>query len=69
MRSFDSLLNFAENGWTAAAHSHGDPIFTPIFTAIGFTGSISLGIGTAAISTASIASAISAGGGYLEFSL
>ncbi len=33
-----------------------DPIFTPIFTAIGFTGSIT--IGAATISTASIASAI-----------
>lgn len=52
MRSFDSLSKFVENGWSAAAQSQGDPIFTPI----GFTGSISLGIGTAAISTASIAS-------------
>lgn len=33
-----------------------DPIFTPLFTAIGFTGSIT--IGTATITTASIASAI-----------
>ena len=36
--------------------SHFDPIFTPIFTAIGFTGSIT--IGTATISTASLLSAI-----------
>lgn len=56
MRNFDNLYHFAENGWSAAAQSHGDPIFTPIFTAIGFTGAIQ--IGTAAISTASIASAI-----------
>lgn len=56
MRNFDNLYNVAENGWTAAAQSHGDPIFTPLFTAIGFTGAIQ--IGSLAISTASIASAI-----------
>jgi hypothetical protein len=38
------------------AATHYDPIFTPIFTAIGFTGTIT--IGTATITTASLASAI-----------
>lgn len=43
-----------------------DPIFTPLFIAAGFTGTITIGT-FATISTASLASAISAGGGYLEF--
>lgn len=64
MRSSDSLYHFAENGWTAEAQSHGDPIFTPLFTAI--IGSATIGV--TSITYASVAAAIAAGGDFWEFS-
>lgn len=65
MRHYDSVYNIAENGWTAEAQSHGDPIFTPLFTSIIGTATI----GATTITYASVFAALAAGGDYLEFSL
>lgn len=69
MNSGFSLPSMLDHGGNAYATFENDPIFIPLFTAIGFTGTVTIGTGltAATISTASIASAVSAGGGYLEF--
>ncbi|MDX3928702.1 MAG: hypothetical protein QHC90_23215 [Shinella sp.] len=52
----------APNGYMAAPIV-ADPIFTPIFTAIGFS---TVGIAGTTISAVTIASALAAGGDYWE---
>lgn len=56
MNSQFSLLSMLEHGGNAYATFENDPIFTPLFVAAGFTGTLTVGIFT--VSTASIASAI-----------
>lgn len=59
-----SLPSMLEHGGNAYATLEHDPIFTPLFLAAGFSG---VGILGTSITAAGIASAIAAGGGYLEF--
>jgi hypothetical protein len=65
MRNFDSLYHFAENGWTAEAQSHGDPVFGTLLTSF-FINTLGFSAAAAGIAS-SITTAISAGGGYMEF--
>ncbi len=56
MNSAFSLPSMLEHGGDAYATFENDPIFTPLFIAAGFTGTMTVGIFT--ISTATVASAI-----------
>ncbi|NHT75091.1 hypothetical protein G8E10_04880 [Rhizobiaceae bacterium CRRU44] len=64
MNSQFSLPSMLEHCGNAYATFENDPIFTPLFVSLGFS---TAGILGTSISAVSIASAVSAGGGYLEF--